>query len=281
MARKPLRELIDERIQEDNLKLPVAHNIALKLQQALRDPKSDAKTMERLILEDQALAGQILKVANSAFFAGLNKVETIQRALVRLGLKQVANLAMVATQQAAYTSKNKMLASHMEPLWKQSLASAIGCQWIARRTGFRDRADEAFLAGLLHDIGKLLILKVLDEIASEQGNTTQFSAPLIREILDNMHNEHGHALLMKWNLPEIYAVIARDHHQETLDPNNVLIAMVRLVDLVCLKIGLEPGESEGIVLAATPEAQVLGISEIHLAELEILLEDTAQQAIAA
>jgi HD-like signal output (HDOD) protein len=77
-----------------------------------------------------------------------------------------------------------------------------------------------------------------------------------------------------WNLPEKYSLIARDHHQEEFDGNNLLLALVRLADLSCCKLGIGLDEDPSIVLVAAAEAETLHISEVDLARLEIMLEDS-------
>ena len=77
-----------------------------------------------------------------------------------------------------------------------------------------------------------------------------------------------------WNLPAKYSEIARDHHEPEFDANNLLLALVRLADKACCKLGIGLDEEPSLVLAATPEAEILHISEVDLARLEIMLEDS-------
>jgi hypothetical protein len=83
----------------------------------------------------------------------------------------------------------------------------------------------------------------------------------------------------KWNLPEVYCTIVRDHHKDQCDTNNVLLSMVRLVDNACRKLGLGYPAEPHLMLAATVEAQGLGIKEIMLAE--IMIEDAMEMVTAA
>lgn len=93
---------------------------------------------------------------------------------------------------------------------------------------------------------------------------------MIVEILgSDMHAQQGHVLATKWNLPDEYRAVVRDHHREPCDANNILLLFVRLVDQVCEKIG--------VGLHGDPHI-ALGLGEVALAELEILLEDSAAMA---
>jgi HD-like signal output (HDOD) protein len=127
---------------------------------------------------------------------------------------------------------------------------------------------------LLHDIGKLFLIKVVEMINLSEKITIKPSAELLNEVMKNFHSERGYSLLKNWNLPEIYCDIARDHHSEEFDSNDILMAIVRLVNKTCNKLGIGLNKDTSLVLAATPEAHVLGLSELFLAKLEITIEDS-------
>lgn len=274
MENKSFVDIIKEQSTAEDLQLPLFHPVALKLQQVLRRSDFTIESVINLIMRDQALASQILRIANSAFFSGLSKVATIHDAVIRLGAKQVANIAMMANLEENYTFAIPELRTFSQDLWKHAMGCALGSRWLAEKTGYKNLAQEAFLGGLLHDIGKLFILKVLEKILVTKKTDLKFSKALTLEIMESVHRESGYSLMQKWNLPETYCVIVRDHNQEQSNSGNVLLSIVRLVDNTCRKIGLGLHHDPTIVLVATFEAQVLGIKEIMLAELEIMLEDT-------
>lgn len=275
---RPFVEVIKEQLASESLNLPMFHPIALKLENLLAAKDFTIEQVVSLIVKDQALTSQILRLANSAFFSGLAKVRTITEAVVRLGAREVANVAMTASQQNSYNSFSlPELKAHSQALWRHAIGSAIGSRWLCERTGYKQLAQEAFIAGLLHDIGSLLILKVLEGILLADAGGKATSRDLTNEIIDAMHTETGHELLQKWNLPELYCGIVRDHHKEQRDTSNVILSVVRLVDEACRKLGLAPTPAEpNLMLAATFEAQGLGIKEIMLAELEIMIEDAME-----
>jgi putative nucleotidyltransferase with HDIG domain len=270
---KPLVELINEHLAGDLQNLPVFHSVAVKLQQMLSSRDFRIDDIIEQISGDQSLASQVLKVANSSFYAGLSKVATIKDAVVRLGAQEIANLAMVASQVEIYKSEHSILSNKMAGLWSHALSCAVGAKWLARKTGYVNLASEAFMAGLLHDIGKLAILKVLDDIHRRQETKAVFSETLINEVMARMHEEVGLRLMLSWSLPESYGNVAMNHHREDFDNNDILLIIVRLANLACKKAGKDLIPDPGISLIATPEAHCLGIKEITLAELEILIED--------
>jgi HD-like signal output (HDOD) protein len=274
-----LHELIVEAIASRDVKLPVFNPVALRLQQALKNDAVNIDDIEKMVVEDQALSSQILRVANAAFYRGLQPIATIRKAVIRMGIQQVANLAMVVSTQQICQKTSSELLVYQEKLWRHAVASAMGSQWLAKRCGYRNEADTAFLAGLLHNIGQLALLKIMEDLRTAGTIGADLPETLIIEILNSdMHTRQGHLLAQKWNLPEEYCVVVRDHHQEPVDTNNTLLLFVRLVDTACEKLGIGLRSDPNIALAATPEAQALGLGEIALAEMEILLEDGVAMA---
>jgi HD-like signal output (HDOD) protein len=275
---KPLVELIRDRLAGDLCDLPVFHSVAVKLQQMLVSRNFHIEEVIRLINEDQSLASQVLKVGNSSYYTGLSKVATIKDAVIRLGAQEIANLVMMASQADLYRSSDSILNNAMQKLWDHALSCATGAKWLASKTGYSSLATEAFMGGLLHDIGKLAIIKALDEILHTGGSKANVSDILITEILDTMHEDVGHRLMLSWNLPETYCSIAVNHHNPEYDGNNTLLVIVRLANLACRKAGKDIRPDPTVALVSASEAQFLGIKEITLAELEIIVEDAGFQA---
>lgn len=273
---KPLIELIKEHLQGDLQGLPVFNSVAVKLQQMLarRDFRMDE--IIEMISEDQSLASQVLKVANSSYYAGLSSIATIKDAIVRLGAQEVANMVMMASQFELYRSENEYLNNAMQTLWLHSLACATGAKWLAQKTGYVNLTAECFMGGLLHDIGQLALLKVLDDICRNKESKAKFSDTLLNEILTRMHEEVGCQLLKSWSLPDTYCSIAVNHHKEDFDGNDILLTIVRLADKACKKIGKSNHPDASISLVASQEALFLGLKEITLAELEIIVEDAGE-----
>ena len=271
---RSLIDLIEEKLNDDRTVLPVFDKTGFQVQQEVARPEPDVTRIEKLITGDQALTGQVLKTANSAFYKGLTKVSTVKAAIVRLGTAEISNIVMLATQHKHYTAKDPRIKAMMQKLWRHAVGCAIGAQWAACEFGFKNLAREAFTAGLLHDVGKLLLFSVIETIQREKNVSLHSDEALLSDIMQNFHTEHGYMLLQNWNLPDSYCTIARDHHLREFDRNNYLLMIVRLVNQTCHKLGIGLVEEPDIVLAATPEADQLGLSEIPLARLEIKLEDS-------
>ncbi|WP_324082566.1 HDOD domain-containing protein [Geomonas sp.] len=266
-------EIVKERLQTGSPSVPVFHVVALKLQQALSRPEFSIEEIHQLIMADPGLASQVLRAANSPLYAGLTKVGTIREAIIRLGSREVANLAMLTTQKELYRSDDPRYNALMQLLWKHAFCSAVGSKWLARKVGAAELSQEAFLAGLLHDIGKLFLLKVMEEICREENFRMAANRAVLEEVLVALHVEQGQQLMMQWHMPKVYCAVVAGHEEEVWDRGNLLLAIVRLANAACLKLGIGLRGDPGIILPARAEAQVLGLKEVTLAELEIVIED--------
>ena len=268
-----LLDIIEEHAVSESLNLPVFPSVAQELYAKIADERSSISDIAAIIAKDQALAGQMLKLANSAFFAGLNRVRTIREAIMRLGVNQVYNCLVAGGQKDYYVSHDPVIGRYLQILWKHALATARGSQWLLRRTGYPEISDEGFLAGLFHDIGKLLLLKVFETIRAEDQDIS-LSEAFILEILDSMHVEQGYILMNEWSIPPVYCNVVKHHHDEEFDSADTLLMAVRIVDHVCAKIGFSLKPDPALVMATLPEVHALAIKEIVLAELEVIIEDS-------
>ncbi|MFO7712830.1 HDOD domain-containing protein [Desulfosarcina sp.] len=253
--------------------LPVFDATGMKIQHEASKAEPDMDVIEKMITCDPSLTSQVLRIANSAFYKGLQKAATVRTAIVRLGSREIANIAILVTQKRQFRSKDPFINHLMQDLWRHSVGCAISAQWIANRCGLKAKAQEAFTAGLLHDMGKLLILTVTDAV--RRSDTLKQIPPevLLHEVMDNFHTMYGYAMLRHWNLPDQYCRIARDHHKAEPEKGNDLMMMVRLADKTTNSLGIGLRGVEPCVLAATTEADYFGLTEITMAELEIKLED--------
>ncbi len=269
---KSMVDILAEHIRSGRTKLIPFNKAAASIQKEMASGDPNFDRIERLIVCDQALTGEVLKTANSPFYKGFENILTVKDAIVRLGSQAVADIVLIVTQKQNYASVAPKHLPYLNRLWKHSVASAVGTQWLVRKLGYGEFNDSAFSAGLLHDLGRLFLFTAMEEIKKENKKfnpSTAFSD----KVIDTLHPKQGYQILKEWNLPEVFCIIARDHHQEEFDTANTLLTIVRLVDLTCNKLGLGLPRNDDLHPAESMESNLLGLSEIVLAELEIALED--------
>ncbi len=276
MSQVALPETVRKLLASQPIELPIFHPVALKLQRMLSDYDFTVDEVAQIANEDQSLASQMLKMANSPMYMGRTKVATIKEAVIRLGAQQVINIAIAASQASAHASENPALNAYMHELWLHSHGSALGARWLAHNCGMRGIADEIYLAALLHDVGKLYLVKAIERLVKAGVISSMFDDDLIMEIFEVMHVEQGFRLMQHWNFPSMYCDVIRDHHLEEWDPVNKMLAIVRFVNQACHKVGLGLKKEPDLALHLTLEAEVLDIGELQIAELESLLIESRE-----
>ena len=273
-ANSSLTEMIDKFVANKRVRLPVFNSTAFRIQEETAKEEPNSRLIEKLIVSDQSLTGEVLRVSNSSFYKGLSQVATVRDAIIRLGIKEVSSIVTLIALQHNFQSKDPAVHKIMGKLWRHSVGCAIGASWLAKQTGFETISHETFIAGLLHDVGKLFILKVIDDMKISGEIENPPSDIVMDEVMQNLHADQGHSLLKHWNLPEKYCQVARDHHAEEYDYSDFLVVLVRLANHICHKLGIGLCEDSAISLMETPEANQLQLSEVDLARLEVRLEDS-------
>ena len=272
-ANLSLKDRIAEAARKPGVQLPVFNPVALELQKMVNDNSVPMARIEATLQRDAVLSAQVLRMANTSMYAGLSSITTLRQALTRVGAQQVLRLVMAAAQLSLYQSHLPLFKRHLAAMWKAAYASAIGAAWLAHKSGHGEQAEQAFLAGLLHDVGKLVILRAIEQLTLDKAFERPLPDSVALEMIEALHCEFGYELMQRWNLPEDYSVIGRDHHAPDCDMGNVLMVSVRLIDEICLKMGIGCTPDAERMPAATPEASALLLSDVALADLEVTLED--------
>lgn len=273
VVNKSLTELINEMTDADQVHLPVAPGIARQIRQCLSGAEASYGALWLLVNQDPALLCNLFRAANSSFFAGLPKTHTVAEAVTRLGKVKAAGVTESTCRDSEGRAKGSLLLRYMPPLWQHFQGCALGASWLASRCGYPALAEQAYLAGMLHDIGKQFLLVALEDISSDAESGITLTEQLVLEVMSSMHVSLGLRLFEEWHLPDIYLEIVAAHHEDTLDTQNIVVALVRLANKGCRKAGLGLEKQPDLILPTTAEAQFLGIDEIVLAEFEIMLED--------
>ncbi|MBN1164120.1 MAG: HDOD domain-containing protein [Candidatus Krumholzibacteriota bacterium] len=266
--------------------LPPMPYVARRVMEVVNKPSTNAQILQEIISKDQGLSGQILKIANSALYACSRRIETLTDAIIMLGFNAIRSLSIMSATKNLYefTRRGKVLGLKDKLMWEHSVAAAIGARMIAQRVDVA-YTEQAFMGGLLHDIGKLVILQKLpdafDQIVEEVYNTGRYFDQVELEKLHFTHAEVGALLMKKWKLPEDFEEAIRHHHSVSPEINldSQLVYYIDLANLLCRKLGLGFINEPEIDISSSLSAITLGISPAELQDLEQSIKTILNQEV--
>lgn len=267
-----LTETLRSYVQRGEVHLPAVPGVTLQLQDLLRDEdRADAHKVAAIIGTEPAITASTLRLANSVAYGGLKQVVELDEAVGRIGMRQVASLATTIATRGAFESKNPMRAARLAELWTQALTAAVTTRRLA--LGQTD-PEEAYLAGLLHDIGKPLVLKLLDQC--EKNLLEPLTPSAMEELLDALHVELGHKLLLMWRIPEPICEVTLRHHEAKPGTGDILLSRVQAGDAVANYLAMPEDVRGTRPIIEHPAIERLNFTELELADLLIEIEDQVQ-----
>jgi putative nucleotidyltransferase with HDIG domain len=192
------------------------------------------KELEGIIKIDPALTAKILKIANSALYARQREITSLQMAITLLGFTNIRNLIFLLTASAAFPRMSR--SPFHAAFWRHSILAAFLSRRMTIRCAGGAGAEEAFIAGLLHDIGQAVLFNSAPDTYARVLETHRLESTSL-EIIEGQvfgadHRQVGGALLRKWNFPELYTDVAEEH--ESLHVTSAHKSTVILVSVACM-----------------------------------------------
>jgi HD-like signal output (HDOD) protein len=225
--------------------LPALPAAALAVMRETDSPTGSAQSIARYLSQDQALTARILRLANSAYYGLSRQIMDVSDAVVVLGMRCIRNLCMVASTYPWMVKPLKGYGLGPREMWTHSFAVAVGSQIVANRSK-NAVADQAFTAGLLHNLGKVaLSIWLEDKLAGMLAIACRESLTfdqVERKVLGFDHCEVGAHMGEGWNLPKPLVEAMRFHHTPNdCDPANPLVDCVHVADYLTMSMGLGLG----------------------------------------
>lgn len=232
-------------IQEIN-HIATLPEITLKIVELVESPTSTASDMQKLISNDPALCTRVLKVVNSAFYGLPGQIASIERAIVLLGLNAVKNIAVAASLVKLFRGGEISPEFSARDLWLHAVATATASKVIADELKM-GMADEAFLAGLMHDIGVMVELQfdrqkmvsTLEKTGCDKGVPRTDMRAAETEVYGANHEQFGEGLCRKWKFPTTLSTVAGHHHEPMRLPEGqrTLACLVFVADHISAELG--------------------------------------------
>jgi len=235
-----LRDIVLKRVEKDNLVIPSMPEVATRCLELLRSEDVDLRLVAKLIERDPVLATRLLRQANSAAGGGDGTLN-IQQATTRVGSRAVRTLILDASAQQLFRSRDPRIAGTARQLWEHSLAVALLSRDLAAIQGGLD-AEAAYLAGLVHDVGKPVAAAILLE-AERASDKTRFTltADSWLAVVQGVHRTIGLALVEKWRLPDSVAQAIRESSEYDVTNRQSLGNIVCFANGVAKLQGIYPG----------------------------------------
>ena len=227
-AAERMRRALREALEEGALDLPPLPEVAQQVMVLAGDESKSGAELASLIHRDPALATQVLRSANSASSGASVKIVSLQQAVARLGMRRIAEIAVAACMRESVFAVPRYK-TRLQGLWAHAFASALYAKEIAR--ALQENVERAFLCGLLHEIGKPLLLHTL--ASAKSYLVKPLTEPEVDELLEEFKTGYGSAVVECWQLPPAVGEAIRHFHDWTAaDDARASVAITCLADLL-------------------------------------------------
>lgn len=247
-----------ERIED----LPTLPAILFEVNRLLEDINTSAKVLSNAIEKDQSMVVKILKLVNSAFYGFRSTVSDISNAVVLLGFNTVRNAVISVSIIKAFSGKNELKGFDITEFWKHSIAVAVTSKRLAEKCRV-EAPDNCFVAGLLHDIGKLILSQYFQDlftrvwITAQKENLTFYEAE--KKDISLKHPKIGSFLAKRWQFPDHLVDAIKCHHAVRKNVSNYeLLLIVYGADIIVNHCAMEPEKSIDISTVHPDAVEMLG-----------------------
>ncbi len=266
--KKVIKLEISRRIRNDEIEVPMLPHVASQVMSLASNPNVSIKELTALVEHDQHISAKIINIANSPVYKGLHDITNLNRAILTIGLRSVTDL-IFSLSVGSKIFRNKEFQERMNKLWQHSVGTAFVCQEIAKRH-VKD-TENAFLYGLMHDIGKTLVIDTITKLvkrAPDKLSLVFINEYLLDEILDSFHCQVGGLVARKWRFPaNLTSAIVFHHDPLSVDKPRPEAVLTSTANLFAHKLGLGV-EACNMDLTAHPHIKNFGIEAGEVKKLE-------------
>ncbi len=280
---KPLPSHLEQEVQRIS-EISSLPEVTTKIVQVVEDPKATAHDMHEIVRTDPALATKILKVVNSAFYGLPSQIASLDRAIVLLGLSAVKNIALAASLSRLFKADAISEQFAARDLWRHCIAVGVCARMLARAANCSE-SDEAFVAGLVHDLGLITVQQLaaekIQDVANRCLDKPQNFCSVEEAIVGADHQAIGGALGARWKFPPGLRYVIAYHHEDPaeLPPEFQKVnALTYIADVICCQ------QQFGFWLTAQMQEitdsvrQITGVTDTHIEQVSEALEEQVEEA---
>jgi HD-like signal output (HDOD) protein len=218
--------------------MPPLPHVALRVLEVVRDPEYSIDELVALVRTDPSLTARILKLCNSALYGMHREVGTVADAVAYLGTRNLVKLVLVSCSSTHFGRTHSSPYADAEMLWRHTFGIATASQWLATRCGYA-QADLAFTAGILHNIGKVVLSQTIDAATFPTAPTGASHSAVEETLFGIDHAAAAGIVVDTWGLPRELRRAVRSHHDpEQLAGDSPLPAILNLADTLTLRDGI-------------------------------------------
>lgn len=263
--------------------IPTLPEVIQEVLEAVASEESAAGDLAAILSKDQALCSKVLKIANSAFFAQSRRIYAINDAVVVLGFDSIAQLMLATSVFSVFGGPKSYEKFDVYGFWQHSIATAIASRLIAQRVGEAPNDNVIYTAGLLHDIGKLVLItyfaseyiSVLEKVESED----LFLHEAEKLLMGCTHCDISEWVCNRWNFPEELVRFIAEHHHGVCseDCAGCGPCIVRLADVICNRLHIgNSGNTKSYELKPA-EYAAIGLEDSDIAAIEEVMEKSRDE----
>lgn len=231
-----LSTIIESALSRSEPLVPVGEDSARRLRELIDGEDTNSTALCALVSSECGFAAEILRAAHSPLFGGLPALREVEGAIERLGSAECLALLARAAERARAFLSSPWARPKVAALVLHARECAYAASWLARRAGLAHLSESALLVGLLHDIGKLVLVRAVDDLHGAMPDDA------LQTLLAEEHGRVGARLLADWNLPpDMVDAIERHHDRTQPRDESVLVVLLRLADHASHRAGRAPG----------------------------------------
>jgi putative nucleotidyltransferase with HDIG domain len=254
--------------------LPAMPQIAAKAMELIGSPRSTAKDLEEIISKDQATTAKVLRIANSAFYGVRGEISTLSRAIVVLGFNTLRSVIMTGVSETLLARKRSGLKDRI--LWEHSIAAAIAARTVSVECGY-PAPEEAYVGGLLHDIGKVVMDDNLsaeyEQVVEAVYNDGVSFVEAETEVFGFDHTAVGALVAERWHLaPPLVEAVRYHHRPGSAEIDRTLCATVSFANSLCIQLGIGPQRNPNLALADEESARILGLAPARIEKISAAMQ---------